>query len=620
MECGPCWRGGIREDNAVSGNPDSVQRACEPRNRFAHSPQARGETLSPLLTSLVKGSTIWPTSSSDGKLIMEDQTKEAKWVERRRDLALLGLLLVLAAVLRIWVLCSTQVPARDSIGFIRYVLWFEQYGWSITVRNQHQHPGYPLTVLAVSWPVQQLAGLDCDTMQLSAQLASALAGLLLVVPMFYLGKFLFDPWAGFWGALLFQCLPVSGHLLSDAVSDPLFLLLLAGALALAVRAVRDRSPGWFALAGLVCGLAYLTRPEGVLILPAVGLTLFVSQLVPAWRQSWLRTAGCLAALIGAALVTGSPYYLTTGHFTNKPSRLVLAGKSPADSEEQAPASGQAPVPPTTEATAPPPALPTTAWVGPQIGTPKEIKEYQQRPLSQRLGHACWSLVAEFVRCYQYVGWLPVLLGLWWFRDRFRRTPGAWVVALVFLLDAFLLWLLVVQAGYVSGRHVLVLVLCTVFQAVAAVREVPYRLSIKRAAGFVPAGTSPAVWSLVLLLILTGTGLSRTLRPLHGNRAGHRAAGRWLAEHTNPSDLIDDDHCWAHYYANRVFQEIRPAAPPPGYRPRHYLVVNRSNDKTSLTRSTAMNETQIQKAGGQVVYHWPERASLEQARVLVYLLP
>jgi 4-amino-4-deoxy-L-arabinose transferase-like glycosyltransferase len=555
---------------------------------------------------------------------MEDDVTKPGGTGRRRDLALLALLLLLTAAIRVWVVCNTQVPARDSIGFIRYVLWFEDYGWNFTVRNQHQHPGYPLTILAVAWPMQHLAGLDCDTMQLSAQLASALAGLLLVVPMFYLGKYLFDRTIGFWGALLFQCLPVSGRLLSDGVSDPLFLLLLAGSLALAVRAFRDRSPIWFALAGALCGLAYLTRPEGVLVLPTVALALFLSQWVPALRQSWFRAFGCLAALVGAALVTGSPYYLTTGCFTNKPSQIVLTGTLPPDPETPAPA---APTPTPAAGKIETPARPvSTGITGPLIGTPQEIEDYQRRPLLKRMGHASWSLAGEFVRCYQYVGWLPVLFGLWWFRDRFRRSPGAWVIALLFTLDALLLWLLGVRAGYLSGRHVLVLVLCTVFQAVAAVREAPFRLAAWRgqASGGLaarrPVWLHPAVWSLALLLVLAGTGLSRTLRPLHGNRAGHRAAGYWLATHTNPSDLIDDDHCWAHYYANRVFQEEQPPTTPSGYRPRHYVVVNRSNDKFSLTRSTAVDEKKIQQKGGQIVYHWPERATVTQARVLVYVLP
>jgi hypothetical protein len=234
--------------------------------------------------------------------------------------------------------------------------------------------------------------------------------------------------------------------------------------------------------------------------------------------------------------------------------------------------------------------------------------------------AAWALGGEFVRCYQYLGWLPVLVGLWWFRGRYRRAPEAWVVVLLFALDALLLWLLVVRAGYLSGRHVLVLVLCTVFQAAAAVREAPYRLAAWRRPAGLPAWLSPAAASLALLLVLAGTGLSRTLQPLHGNRAGHRAAGRWLADHTYPCDEIEDDHCWAHYYAGRVLLEGRPVRPPRGYRPRHYVVLNRSSDKNAAAHHTEGAEKEVQGRGGQVVYSWPEGVPVAQARVVVYRLP
>jgi 4-amino-4-deoxy-L-arabinose transferase-like glycosyltransferase len=541
-------------------------------------------------------------------------TQEAKGTGRRRELALVALLVLLAAGVRVWVVRTTEVPARDSIGFIRYALAIQECGWRWTLHHQHQHPGYPLCILAVSLPVRHLAGLDCDSMQLSAQLASSLAGLLLVIPMYYLGKYLLDRGAGFWGALLFQCLPASGRALSDAISDPLFLLLLASGLALAVRALRRRSPAGFGLAGALGGLAYLTRPEGVLLVPAAGLALALAQCVPAWRRPWRTALACGAGLALGALVTGSPYFLTVGHFTNKPNAGVLTGKQPGATEED-----DDPAPAGTAAL-------TSAPQPYHVGNKEEVQQYGQMPVARRVGQATWTLAAEFVQCYQYVGWLPVLLGAWWFRGRYRVAPEVWVVVLLFALDALLLWLLVVRAGYLSGRHVLVLVLCTVFQAAVAVRELPYQLAAwwrrlaERAPGRRPLWLSPAAWSLVLLLLLAGTGLSRTLRPLHSNRAGHRAAGRWLAANARPWDEVEDNHGWAFYYANRLFLSEAELEPPPGCAPRHYVVVNRSNDKKSPTRTPAVSETALHMAGGRVVYSWPEGGPAEQARVLVYRVP
>src|SRR5262249_52789630 len=134
---------------------------------------------------------------------------------RWRDAALLAVLLAAAVGLRGWLLSHTVVAARDSIGFIRYALLIEQEPWRQVLRHNHQHPGHPRAVPAVPWPVRALSTApEADVMRLSAQLVSNLAAVLLVVPMYFLGKRLFHRPAGFGAALVFQLLPVSGHALS----------------------------------------------------------------------------------------------------------------------------------------------------------------------------------------------------------------------------------------------------------------------------------------------------------------------------------------------------------------------------------------------------------------------
>src|SRR5262249_53310363 len=109
------------------------------------------------------------------------------------DLGLLVVLIVFSGSLRVWLMCHTEVAARDSIGFVRYALELESQPWSEVLPKNLQHPGYPLALMLVSWPVRFVLGsTDCFTMQLSAQLTSSLAGVLLVIPMFYLGRELFN--------------------------------------------------------------------------------------------------------------------------------------------------------------------------------------------------------------------------------------------------------------------------------------------------------------------------------------------------------------------------------------------------------------------------------------------
>src|SRR5438046_1174088 len=159
-----------------------------------------------------------PTGSPAPILVPRSPLWPARTPATRRgeDLTLLLCLLLLATGMRAWLLGHTEVAARDSIGFIRYAWQLERQPWAEVLRHSQQHPGYPLWVLAVSWPVRHYwQGDEASAMQWSAQLASAIAGVLLVLPMFYLGKELFDRRVGFWGAVLFQCLPVGARIMSD---------------------------------------------------------------------------------------------------------------------------------------------------------------------------------------------------------------------------------------------------------------------------------------------------------------------------------------------------------------------------------------------------------------------
>jgi len=91
----------------------------------------------------------------------------------------------------------------------------------------------------------------------------------------------------------------------------LYQPLVAGSLLLAARGLRRR-PRAFALAGLLAGLATLSRNDGVLVLGALGLA-FLWDRVGAWRSGGARTPRVpLAAAIGALTLFAlavTPWYL-----------------------------------------------------------------------------------------------------------------------------------------------------------------------------------------------------------------------------------------------------------------------------------------------------------------------
>jgi 4-amino-4-deoxy-L-arabinose transferase-like glycosyltransferase len=495
-----------------------------------------------------------------------------------RDWRLLGLLILLVLPLRCWLLYNTEVTARDGIGYIRYALSFEHNDFAKVLREQDQHPGYPLAIWAASIPVRAWSGrTDAEVMQFSAQLASALASLLLLYPMYQLGRLLLGRSVGFWGSLLFQYWPGSGQHLSDAISETIFLLLLVSAMLQAVRAVQGWHPGRFALCGLFCGLAYLTRPEGALLLPAVAMVLVAAQWRPAWRCSRGRWLACSTSLVLAACAIGSIYVVSTGHLTNKPSPNKLnpfAERSGAVSPQLA-AVGHAPLA----------GLLFASSIQP-TNNPALLLARSLHALFDELNHG-----------FHYVGSLFVLFGLWWSFDTLRRRSGFWVLLLYSLIQVFILLCLGMSVLYLSERHTLILVLLGSYLVAVGLLDFPRRILAKQR----------PVWSLTLLLGIIVFCLPKTTERLHAKRVGNHAAGLWLAEQVREGDVILDDHYWSHFYSGLFFKEGQERPLPEGLQPWCYEVQTRTKGQ------------ELDKEG-TICYCWPDQQNTATARVVVYRRP
>src|SRR5262249_49119405 len=125
--------------------------------------------------------------------------------------------------------------------------------------------------------------------------------------------------------------------------------------------------------------------------------------------------------------------------------------------------------------------------------------------------------------------------------------------------------------------------------------------------------SERCWAAGLLLTLIASGLPKTLAPLHADRAGHRTAGLWLAEHAGPRGIVDDPFCLAPYYAGKVFVEGL-AVPAPAVR---YIVLENSQNPHSHLVTLADAQKRAEHA--REVFRCPLRRSKggERAEIVVY---
>jgi hypothetical protein len=518
---------------------------------------------------------------------MDESSPSSRWSSS--DWKLVALLALFAVGLRGWQLTHTEVAARDSIGFIRHAWQFRQHDlseWPDVLRHSEQHPFYPLYILAVSRVLEPFYhGPTADLMQQSAQIASAIAAVLLVLPVFALGRVLFDRRIGFLSVILLQCLPVSGRILADGLSESTFLLFASSALYFSFVALRQTGrPRHFALVGFFGGLAYLTRPEGLVIVAATGLVLLIGQAVKHWRRSWNQVIVGGSVLTVTASLAVVLIFASTGKIILKPSGTRIVNDL----------------------------LQTRATVntGPLFAAYNVYDNLVEKAPSARFWWSFKVLPWELMKGSFYVGWIAAVLGLWWNRERFRTEPGAWVMVLTCLVVSFALWRIAVVVGYLSDRHLMLVFLCAIPFAVA---------------GLVALGQRLAAWQprlaaapLLLPLICSLAMLPKDMVPLHYERSGFREVGEWLAEHTHPIDKIEDPLCWAHYYAGRVFLEYTSHPVPPGYKAHTYIVIEEAGNSHSRVPTYLQARDKIAKA--ELVHSWEGKRGGKSAKVLVYALP
>ncbi|MBI4564512.1 MAG: glycosyltransferase family 39 protein [Planctomycetes bacterium] len=205
------------------------------------------------------------------------------------------------------------------------------------------HPLYP-------WLVA-LAGAVLGNLETAAYAVSILVASAAIVPLFFLIRAVWDERIALWTCFVYAIHPVLAIETCDVVNTGLFLALVIGSLGFLGLAFTSHRWAWHGLAGLCAGLAYLTRPEGIIL----GLFFAAAIMLGAVRapgRSWRRSAGASLAVATFAL-TAAPYMLWIRSHTGQwhiSSRSVVVALEDAVGET---APTAAPNPQTAASPAPP---------------------------------------------------------------------------------------------------------------------------------------------------------------------------------------------------------------------------------------------------------------------------
>jgi len=523
------------------------------------------------------------------------------WLNERKWL--LALLLV-AILVRGWHLITTEVTARDSIHFIRIAWQLDNHPWSEVLPKASQHPGFPMATLLMNKVVQPFFSNDLPMgMQVSAQLVSILASLVLVFPLYGLTRSLFRPPGAILGVFLVQFLPVTARLFPDGLSEALFLVFAFSGMWFFQMGILRESYRWLSFSGIVSGCAYLTRPEGGLVLVAC---LLVGGYLLVGKRVWLVRSGRGRALLGLAILALSfmgpavPYAMTIGRLTSKPTATRILQSNPVEAI----------------------GILDSPKAGDPAGGPLWAAWYDfQKEGAPGLGWGIWATTGMVVRGLLFVFWLPALVTVWKYRRQIMVNAGCLVQSVVAVAVFFALVRVASNLGYVSDRHLVLIVVPALLMAGGGLAEWGTGLWGPGASGADPIRLK---WGRGLYLgfgvvaVLVAARL--TLEPLHLNRAGFKTAGYWIRENGSPGDEVIDPYQWSHYYAGRVFLEDLPVAQIRSNPPVQWVVLEKG--KSKHLRLNLPQEEDLLSQGAQVAFETAEMPGKSSGgkRLLVYRLP
>jgi 4-amino-4-deoxy-L-arabinose transferase-like glycosyltransferase len=207
-----------------------------------------------------------------------------------------------AIVVRSALAISDEVVFNDGPGFIRIA---EALGRG-DFRDALSHPFHPLT----SWAMLALHAALGVGLEAAGKVLSVVSGGVATAALYGLARAGLGPRIAWISALLFAVHPRMAVVGSGVQSDGLHLALVLLALALGWWGLRERRPSLALGAGVGCGLAYLTRPEGlavaVVFCAALGATIL-------WRRIRPGPGLLLAGAFSVGLLGVSGPYLVTLH-------------------------------------------------------------------------------------------------------------------------------------------------------------------------------------------------------------------------------------------------------------------------------------------------------------------
>jgi len=174
----------------------------------------------------------------------------------------LVILLLISLFLTTYLFFQTYVISIDgAFAYIPMAKDFASSSFRKVLQQYGPQPLYSLLVVIVSYLISDF--------EVAGKLVSALFGILLIFPVYYLGKKIFDQKIALLSALFSVIHPYIRRFSADVLKESTYLFFLTTGLWFSWRAIDGQKKNPYLLIPLFSVLAYLVRPDGVEILLVV---------------------------------------------------------------------------------------------------------------------------------------------------------------------------------------------------------------------------------------------------------------------------------------------------------------------------------------------------------------
>jgi len=235
---------------------------------------------------------------------------------RRLEILIIIILLVIALLPRLYFRSDGEVTP-DSILYFQLAEKISEGEWQLdnvfTMQNILQ-PGYSLAMYSTN-----LLWHDIET---SSRVVSIIAGVLLVLLVYAMGRRMFGKQVGILAAVFTALHPMFISYSVRSLTEPLFALLFLLIAYLFYEFINrtNVSYWWFVLIGFLIGCCYLVRLVGLSMLGVIIIWLLIYIILK--RVTWQRALITLGIVVGSLVITMAPYL---GFLYQQNDSLVLTG-------------------------------------------------------------------------------------------------------------------------------------------------------------------------------------------------------------------------------------------------------------------------------------------------------